>query len=88
MEINPFGIPGSLFGMKVIESRDLPRYTLPEEVMPGVTWPPGFREDFNRWAAARLGTINLVPHGTAYAIGGQYMVMRQADVAQIINIFG
>lgn len=85
MEINPFGMPESLFGMKVVESPDRPRYTLPEEVMPGVPWPAGFREDFNRWAVGRLGTVNMIPPGVAYAIGNQCVVMRPAEVASLIR---
>jgi hypothetical protein len=30
-------------------------YTLPEEVIPGVSWPAHFREEFNSWAASFFG---------------------------------
>ncbi len=50
---DPLGIwPSRLFGMDVIESPDVPRYTLPEELMPGVPWPPGFRDSNPRCTVA------------------------------------
>lgn len=75
-----------LAGFDVIESPDVPRYTLPEEVIPGVPWPPGFREEINRWSRSYLGTTNVVPRGMAYVIGNRYAVMRPSDVLEIINI--
>lgn len=85
---DPFGMrmPSSLFGMEVIESPDVPRYTLPAEVMPGVPWPPGFRDELNRWSRSFLGTTNVLPRGMAYVIGNRYAVMRPADVVKISNL--
>lgn len=82
-----FGIwPSRLFGINVIESPDRPRYTLPAEVIQGVPWPPGFREEINRWSVEFLGTVNYLPRGTAYVIGSGYAVMRPEDVVKIINL--
>jgi hypothetical protein len=84
---DPLGIwPTRLFGMDVIESRDVPRYTLPEEVIPGVPWPAGFREDINRWSRSFLGTTNPLPRGMAYVIGNRYAVMRPEDVVRISGL--
>ena len=73
-------------GMDVITSPDVPRYVLPEEVIPGVPWPPGFREEINKWSREFLGTTNVVPRGTAYVIGNRYAVMRPSDVVKLTNI--
>lgn len=85
---DPFDLrrPGSLFGMDVITPPDVPRYTLPAEVMPGVPWPPGFRDDVNRWSQSFLGTTNVVPRGTMYVIGGHTAVMRPEDVVWISGL--
>ena len=86
--LDPFGIsmPRRLFGMDVITPPDVPRYTLPTEVIPGVPWPSGFREEINRWSRAFLGTTNVVPRGTMFVIANQYAVMRPEDVVKISNI--
>ena len=81
---DPFA-PPSLFGMKIIESPDHPRYTLPEEVIQGVPWPPGFREKINRWSVSYLGTVNYLPRGTVYMIANRYAVMRPSDVVKLAN---
>lgn len=84
---DPLGIwPSRLFGMNVIESPDVPRYTLPAEVIPGVPWPPGFRDDINRWSRSFLGTTNVVPRGMAYVLGGRSIVMRPGDVVKISGL--
>ena len=87
-DFDPFGLlmPGRLFGMDVIESPDVPRYTLPEELMPGVPWPAGFRDDINSWSRSFLGTTNVVPRGTVYMIGSRSIVMRPSDVVKISNL--
>lgn len=82
-DFDPFGLHGRLFGMDVIESPDVPRYTLPAEVIPGVPWPPGFRDEINRWSRSFLGTTNAVPRGMAYVIAGRSIVMRPDDVVRI-----
>lgn len=82
---DPFGLhrPRRVFGMDVIESPDVPRYTLPAEVIPGVPWPIGFRDEINRWSRSFLGTTNKVPRGMAYVLGGRSIVMRPEDVLKI-----
>ena len=87
-DYDPFGLrmPRTLFGMNVIESPDVPRYTLPEELIPGVPWPPGFRDEINRWSREFLGTTNFIPRGTAYVLGGRSIVMRPSDVVKISGI--
>jgi hypothetical protein len=87
-ERDPFALRpmGQFAGMNIIESPDRPRYTLPAEAAPGVPWPPGFRDSFNRWSTATLGTVNNLPKGTVYVLDGTHMVMRPSDVAMISNI--
>jgi hypothetical protein len=88
---DPLGIwpsrsAGMFAGLKVIESPDVPRYTLPAEVMPGVPWPPGFRDEINAWSRSFLGMTNVVPKGTAYVLAGGHTVMRREDVLKISSI--
>lgn len=73
----------SLFGMDVVISPDIPKYVLPEEVMPGIPWPPGFRDDFNKWSKEACGTTNLLPRGTAYVIQGRQLLMNPLDATRI-----
>jgi hypothetical protein len=54
-----------LYGMKVVVARSTPRYTLPAEVMPGVPWPEGFREETNAWARRVCGETCIVPDDMA-----------------------
>lgn len=83
---DPLGIwPSRLCGMDVIKSPDVPRYTLPEELMPGVPWPPGFRDEINQWSRSFLGTTNVVPKGMAYVFGHN-IVMRPEDVVRISKL--
>ena len=85
---DPFGLrmPGRLFGMDLIESPDHPRYVLPEELMPGVPWPPGFRDETNSWSLSFLGTTNMVPYGKALMLGNRCVVMRPQDIVKISNL--
>ena len=53
----------TLLGMPVVISPDLPRYTLPAELLPGVPWPPGFRDEINAWSLDYLGTVCLLQDG-------------------------
>jgi hypothetical protein len=88
--MNPFSLfpdgPGRLLGLNVIESPDIPRYQLPEELIPGVPWDPKFRAEINRWAKEFLGTTNVIPRGTAYMLANQFVVMRPGDAVKLINI--
>mgnify|MGYP003659087025 CR=1 FL=1 len=81
---NPFAL--SFSGIKIIESPDRPRYTLPEEVIPGVPWPPGFRDEINRWSREFLGTVNYLPIGTAYVLGNGFAVMRPSEIVKLTNL--
>lgn len=74
-----------LFGLRVIEAPEHARYTLPEEVIPGVPWPPGFRDEINRWSRSFLGTTCVVKPGEMLMIGGGMVVARPRDVALLIN---
>jgi len=85
---DPFNFfsPFQFCGLNVIESPDRPRYTLPEEIIPGVPWPPGFRDEINRWSVGFLGTVNYVPLNTAYMIGNSLVVMRKEDILKLGSI--
>lgn len=51
-------------GLHIVISPDRPRYQLPEQVMPGIDWPPGFRDEINAWASRELGIQEpLIPDG-------------------------
>ena len=50
-------------GLNVIIAPKCPRYVLPEEVMPGIPWPAGFREEFNAWSKEVCGSVSSVPEG-------------------------
>lgn len=81
-------MPAKLYGMDIFESREVPRYELPAELMPGIPWPPGFRDSINQWSREFLGTTNLVPRGHAFVLGGSHVVMRSEDVVKISNLGG
>ena len=72
--------------IKVIESPDRPKYELPAEVIPGVPWPPGFRDEINRWALGFFGTWNVVPTGVAYIINGDLAVIRPEHIWMLKNL--
>lgn len=87
--IDPFGLflsPRTLPGMQLFEAPEYPIYELPKEIIPGVPWPAGFREDINKWSRSFIGTRCLVPKGTAYIIGGTMSVMRKEDIVKITNL--
>lgn len=76
-----FGSSATALGpFKVVESRDRPRYTLPEEVIPGVPWPPGFRDEFNDWSWDFLGTTNIVERGHILVMGDDTLIMCSDDM--------
>ena len=60
-------------GYGVIVSRDYPKYVLPAEILPGVPWPPGFRDEINTWSRSFLGVSNAI-------IPGQYYVMENEKI--------
>jgi hypothetical protein len=78
----------SLFGLRIVESPDVPRYTLPAEVLPGIPWPTGFRAAINSWSLAFLGTTNLVPEGGALVLGGNTLLMRPKTIGALKSICG
>lgn len=62
----------NLFGFDVHVSPDYNKYTLPEEVIPGVPWPAGFREEINAWSRNFIGTYNLVKDNEFLQVGTGY----------------
>jgi hypothetical protein len=72
-----------LGGLRVIVSPDRPRYVLPDEVIPGVPWPPGFRDEINAWSASFLGTWNVVPEGQALVMGNNTVLLRAKQYAML-----
>lgn len=59
----------NFFGLKVVQAPMIAKYTLPAEVIPGVPWPPGFREEINAWSRQFLGETCMLPAGHAYLLG-------------------
>lgn len=88
--IDPFGLyPNSrsmLYGVQIIEAPEYPIYQLPKEIIPGVPWPPGFREEINEWSKEFIGTRSFLPPCTAYMIGGSMAVMRAKDIVKLSNL--
>lgn len=83
---HPFLGIGMVGGIRIIESPDRPRYVLPEELITGVPWPPGFRDEINAWSLSFLGTVNLIKAGTLLILPGNIAMMRPEDVASIMSI--
>ncbi len=54
-----------LCGLAVFISPDLPRRTLPDEVMPGIPWPDGFKAKMDAWMLDFFGTTNLIEDNAA-----------------------
>lgn len=74
----------ALFGLRVQVSADHPRYVLPPEVIPGVPWPPGFRDEINSWSKSYLGTWNLLSKGQVIVIGGHTWLVRPEDYERLV----
>lgn len=68
----------TLYGLRLHIAPDRPRYVLPDEVMPGVPWPEGFRQKLNEWSASFLGTWNLLSDSQAYRFGNVMVVSPRA----------
>jgi len=64
----------SLFGMKVIIAPQHPKYALPQEVIPGVPWPAGFRDEINSWSKQFLGTWCTLKRGEVFVMGNTFQV--------------
>lgn len=75
-----------IFGIDIVESKERPKYVLPEEVIPGVPWPTGFREEINRWSEEFLGTTGIVPRGMVYMLGNNVAIMNRACIVEISNL--
>lgn len=76
-----------LFGIRIIEAAEYPRYVLPLEIIPGVPWPEGFREEINKWSREFLGTTSLVPKGTIFMMSTPFgqTVVAPKDIVKLIN---
>ena len=55
----------TIYGRRIIVSPDRTR-TLPDEVIPGVPWPVGFKEEIDAWMASFFKPQNMIPDGTSY----------------------
>lgn len=88
--IDPFSMfsrtRNNFLGLDIIESKSIPRYQLPEELIPGVPWDKKFRDDFNKWALEFLGTTNIIPANTVYIIADRYIVARPETAVKIIDL--
>jgi hypothetical protein len=86
MELGMFGL-SSLFGIDIHEAPMIPRYQLPEELIPGVPWDPKFRAEINAWAKNFLGYTCVVPRDTVYMIhAGKTAIMHPLDAVKLINV--
>ena len=47
-------------GIPVVVSTSQPKYILPDEVIPGVPWPEGFKRSIDAWSRNYLGTYEIV----------------------------
>lgn len=54
--------PQTIYGMPIVVVPDAVR-ALPDEVMPGVPWPPGFKQEIDAWMRSFFKPRNLVPDG-------------------------
>jgi hypothetical protein len=75
----------SLLGIDIIEAPTYPNYELPKEVIPGVPWPKGFREDFMKWSKEFLGYNCAVPLNVVYFLGTNKAIADPRTVAKLIH---
>lgn len=74
----------SIFGMKIVIAGMTPRYTLPAEVIPGVPWPAGFREEFNSWSKSFLGGSCILKSGQTFVMKKPHtIVVYPADYGKL-----
>ena len=73
----------TISGLRIIEARQIPRYVLPHEVLPGVPWPKGFLADFNDWAEQYIGRVSILPPGRMYVMDANTLVMHPFDIAKL-----
>lgn len=57
--------PQSLCGLRINVVPDAVRQ-LPAEVMPGVPWPPGFKEEIDAWMRSFFTPRNMLPDGQVW----------------------
>lgn len=63
---------GSLLGIKVIVTPDIPKMRLSDEVIPGeVQWPPGFKAEMDAWLLSFFGTTNILADNEVLGAPGQ-----------------
>lgn len=76
-------------GLDVQVHQPKPRYVLPPEVIPGVPWPRGFREEFNAWSYVYLGVTPGLPADrifvTNYASPGRRMHVTPDTLKALLN---
>lgn len=77
----------SLLGFDIVVSPDVARYVLPAEVLPGVPWPPGFRDSINAWARDFCGTTNFIPDGEVMFERGRRIYVNPRTAAAMRNSF-
>lgn len=75
----------SLYGMPIYVSKDRPNYVLPDEVIPGVPWPPGFKQEIDEWSFHYLGTWNPIPVGKYYVINDSQIHMNEHDYVKVVT---
>jgi hypothetical protein len=68
--------------MQVVISPDVPRYVLSNEIMPGLPWPPGFKQEVDAWALEVCGTHNLLGD-TVLIMNEHTLVMSKQTYAQL-----
>jgi hypothetical protein len=65
----------TISGMDVIVHKGrVYNYQLPEEIIPGVPWPVGFREEFNEWAKVACGSKPIIPDDAIYMMDDTVIV--------------
>lgn len=70
-------------GLNLMVSPDHPKMRLPDEVIPGVPWPDGFKQDFDAWLLRFFGTTNLVADGETWSIGKHSIYVNPRTYARI-----
>lgn len=73
----------TIMGLRIIKARQIPRYVLPREVLPGIPWPEGFLDSFDTWANQHLGYLSLQPEGKMYMLGPNTLVMHPSDLIKL-----
>lgn len=77
----------NLYGKKVVIVPPTPRYTLPEELIPGVPWNPEFRREINEWSKNFLGYSTPLIDKEVWAIADT-LYMSEETYRQLRGIEG